>query len=266
MTGIYVVGMPRSGTTLVQSLISTSNEVTSFPETHFFNKTRRLFKPSPSLFDIFLANLKGNSALFDMGIYKFFWATDSRACVGKAHQLMNSYAAKSGYRFYLEKTPSHLYASRSLLELGEECKLVFVVRNLHRSVESYLKLTSAWSKPHDESDVPAAVARWYQDTCLAVLRAREHSALVISYDKLIADETRQHEIDRLGEYLGLILKDDTESIRKAASKIIEHKEYWKENNKLLGIAEIDRPPVPSRLAEQVSNLQSELQVLSSLVQ
>ncbi len=35
---IFVVGAPRSGTTLVQSLIASHSQVTSFTESHFFSR------------------------------------------------------------------------------------------------------------------------------------------------------------------------------------------------------------------------------------
>ena len=36
---IFIVGCPRSGTTLLQSLLLKHNEITSFPESHFFSRT-----------------------------------------------------------------------------------------------------------------------------------------------------------------------------------------------------------------------------------
>lgn len=261
MPGIYVVGMPRSGTTLVQSLIATSQEVISFKETHFFNKTRRLFKENPNILDIMLANAKANNALLRIGVRKTFWATDASSCVTKLHQIMNGYAAQRGYRYYLEKTPSHLYVSRSLFGLGDACKLVFVVRGLFRNVESYLKVANAWSKSYDESDLSAAVARWYQDTCLAVLRAREYNGLLISYDKLVDDNSREKEISRLSNFLDLSLKQDQQSISTAAVAIVEGNEYWKHNNKRYGIEKLARPPVSIVLTERVTELQNKLDEL-----
>ena len=35
---IFVVGFPRSGTTLVQSILNETNQVCAFPETHFFSR------------------------------------------------------------------------------------------------------------------------------------------------------------------------------------------------------------------------------------
>ena len=43
---IFVVGVPRSGTTLVQSLLAAHSQVTSFTESHFFS---RYFRALPRL-------------------------------------------------------------------------------------------------------------------------------------------------------------------------------------------------------------------------
>ena len=34
---IFIVGFPRSGTTLLQTMVSTQKNILSFPETQFFN-------------------------------------------------------------------------------------------------------------------------------------------------------------------------------------------------------------------------------------
>ena len=36
---IFIVGCPRSGTTLLQSLLAAHPQIHSFPETHFFPNT-----------------------------------------------------------------------------------------------------------------------------------------------------------------------------------------------------------------------------------
>lgn len=71
MSGIYIVGMPRSGTTLVQSLISTSDDVISFPETHIFNATNGLFRGNPRILGIIKSNLAANYNLWRLGFRKF---------------------------------------------------------------------------------------------------------------------------------------------------------------------------------------------------
>ena len=35
---IFIVGVPRSGTTLLQSLLAAHSELTSFTESHFFSR------------------------------------------------------------------------------------------------------------------------------------------------------------------------------------------------------------------------------------
>ena len=41
---IFIVGFPRSGTTLLQSLLCTQKGVVSFPETHFFDIIAKTIK------------------------------------------------------------------------------------------------------------------------------------------------------------------------------------------------------------------------------
>lgn len=173
MSGIYIVGMPRSGTTLVQSLISTSDDVISFPETHIFNATNGLFRGNPRILGIIKSNLAANYNLWRLGFRKFFWANNGLKAVVCLDKLLRRYAGQRGFRHYLEKTPSHLYASRTIESSGIDYKIIFVVREVGRNVDSYLKVAPSWSKGLDQSDAPAAIARWYQDTVLCILRLKK---------------------------------------------------------------------------------------------
>jgi|SRR5579859_288688 len=47
---IFVVGYPRSGTTLVQSLIATQRGIVSFPEGHFFSEIIEVVQLTPNGF------------------------------------------------------------------------------------------------------------------------------------------------------------------------------------------------------------------------
>ncbi|MEP4891146.1 MAG: sulfotransferase [Aliiglaciecola sp.] len=116
---IFVIGAPRSGTTLIQSILSSNELITSFDEETGFFMYRDLFsKKYEDIDDEVMKNIISNSkdmvSLFDL------LSNQKR----KQH-------TKSQY--FLEKTPQHVLYLPKLVELFPNSKFINVYRDVRDS-------------------------------------------------------------------------------------------------------------------------------------
>jgi hypothetical protein len=148
---IFVVGCPRSGTTLVQAILNAHPDVAIAPETHFAK--RYLAGPSMEP-DRIVADLVASVEFRDTGLDPDeFRSTAARTQGGAAAillALLQAYGARRGATVVGEKTPNHLLHMR-LLEQGlPGARFVHVVRD-PRAVALSMR-AAPWSKGSVERD------------------------------------------------------------------------------------------------------------------
>jgi hypothetical protein len=155
---IFIVGFPRSGTTLLQSMLCTQKKIYSFPETHFFSRILPMFM-----------NKKGECILSKKNILKKLKGIDKKKdrmeVPDKIFEILKSYEIEyvfkvkeffdlyvsaflmnqvvdlenlSKYRF-VEKTPAHLYHIDFILSLYPSAKFIYIIRYPHNVIYSNIK-------------------------------------------------------------------------------------------------------------------------------
>ena len=146
---IFIVGAPRSGTTLAQSLLAAHSEITSYTESHFFRKhfsrvsplplpilTR---DPRPRLSEFLKENGEAPPPAAEWFSEKKRWALEIRPLLPfqtlpVARQLirvLDELALRRGATNWIEKTPWHL-RSIPLLEKtspGGRTYFIHVIRS-----------------------------------------------------------------------------------------------------------------------------------------
>ena len=145
---IFVVGCPRSGTTLLQSLLAGHSDVFSFPESHFFNhlvpyatwrKYLGLARPG--------IEKHLNKFCKKAGIKKDFSLGESvipvriKKCVREFINLLDKRAKNKGVKTWVEKTPIHLHYISTIEYYIPDAKFVHVVRDGRDVVASMHKVT-----------------------------------------------------------------------------------------------------------------------------
>ena len=142
----FLVGCPRSGTTLLQSMLATHSQIASFPESHLLlvsSRTRRgrwLRKAGIVPPDMrhrlqqFLQEV-GHPELMPRRIYRLqpFITT----FVGILDRLA-SFQGKTGW---LEKTPGHLYYIDDFARACPDARFIHLVRNGADVVASLYEVT-----------------------------------------------------------------------------------------------------------------------------
>jgi hypothetical protein len=246
---IFVVGMPRSGTTLVQALIGTNTDVFTLPETHVFSSGKKLFRPKPKLLAIIIANYFVYKSLRQAGCRIVRPTIDGDSLVLVVHAELSRMALEREKTFYLEKTPAHLHHIHSIARNLPTGKFIFVTRKLSSCVESYYKLMGAWG--HDsEGDIASAISRWFNDAALIELRAREVGGLIVNYDDLIDEKMRDNQIKNIETFLGIKIDASKERLTKVSKEVVKSGEFWKSENITYGLGEKPQIQPNSKIEEK----------------
>ena len=135
---VFVVGMPRSGTTLLSSLLDAHPDLVIAPETHYFT---RCWTGTPiegwAEVERMLARLDQQPGVHDMALSDEEWTTIRerlRTLEVPTHgdilrALLDTYAARSDAPAWGEKTPDHLQFVPEMAEQFPEAAFVAIVRD-----------------------------------------------------------------------------------------------------------------------------------------
>lgn len=229
MRRIFVVGCPRSGTTLLQSFLAAHPQVHSFPETHFFHQLR-----SPR-------GLRRAAGLAAAGTAQRLddvagWlgapepARPLPPTVGRYAAafvaMADAAARKRGAAAWVEKTPANLYVLDLIERLVPDALVVHVVRDGADVVASLCAVAGNWGTPYT---VDAAIDQWAE--CIAITnRYRGRGAhSVVGYGGLVHHPEKA--LAALCDSLGLPYTAEMISGRAAAARgLVKDFERWKADN------------------------------------
>ncbi len=214
---IFVVGYPRSGTTLLQALLSTQESIVSFPETHFFRfiyRTRHERKregfiettqlsilqdylremvgcevEARHLSPLLTRSTDGYIALKDVFEQLVFQLLEER---GEAERLSTAR--------WLEKTPLHVFDLNVIASWYPEAQFIHVIRN------PLFAISSRKQKLHQSQRVPwgSLAKEWNAAVANAETFAEAHpvsTLLNVHYEDLV--RSTDGAIRRIGLFLNV---------------------------------------------------------------
>ncbi len=142
---IFIVGSPRSGTTLLQCLLATQDNLYSLPETHYFNIISRFIEMDDNGFiESACLNTVFGQITKEMGLGFPRRALDRITAMAEEKQLKPKklfelvifpclYEQVGDYDLtrirWIEKTPDHLHYLEKLTEFYPNSKVVCILRN-----------------------------------------------------------------------------------------------------------------------------------------
>ena len=218
---VFIVGVPRAGTTLLQSILCNSEQYFPIPETHFFSKVA---------FGIPKKNLNAYQKEKLLRILK----RKSRIDIDPA-QLLTLNSKKAIFEFiigqynsknketFLEKTPRHIFHYSEIMHHYPDARFICMIREPRNTVSSILQM-----RPETNKSV-ARVAYFYCKLANRIFEiSKNKNVIVVRYEDMV-NNTKETIYD-VCEFLQLPYNSHLLEDVAAPSAIIAPNEIWKEGN------------------------------------
>lgn len=151
MTRVFLVGCPRSGTTLLQAMLSAHRDLYSLKETHIFRSgigragvqlTARFKRLG--LLERLAMDAGG---CLSMGLYEKLAITFSaRAFARKFSAILDSAAFKASCGCWLEKTPEHVFYIPLIEQSIEGARFIHIIRDGRPTVASVVEMWDQYTQ------------------------------------------------------------------------------------------------------------------------
>lgn len=185
---IFVVGHPRSGTTLLASMLGRHPDIVSTPESLYLNIVRFLVAPALSRGPEAVLDTIENSPMrflvLDrdtlLAAFKELDVLDERTVF---QTVLECFRAADGKPRLLEKTPWHLRGMDDLFDWFPDARIVWIMRDGRACVASLIKVPWATSNP------TVLARQWVRNIRIGKMLAEERPDQVhmVRYEELIGD-------------------------------------------------------------------------------
>jgi hypothetical protein len=233
---VFLVGCPRSGTTLLQSLVAAHPRFTSFPETHYLPGVvpRRheagagaSHDPPASpraarTFEALLATVDAESVVPPPRS-----GASVREYVEAMVRVLDQATLKRGRDQWLEKTPRHLHFLGHIERWVPDARVLHIVREGPDVVASLFEVTHRHPKEWKGArSIEACVARWKRDVRATLAHVGKPNHLLVRYEDLVRDS--RSALERVCGFLGVAFDDAMLDPGTTAAALVRPVERWKE--------------------------------------
>lgn len=234
---LFLVGCPRSGTTLLQSLLAAHPEIASFPESHFFRKLAPFERRYWLLKQFGVASRRARPQL-----EKFLHEVgEGQLCARfpqrmmSMRQLTRSFievldllTKQQGKRIWLEKTPGHLHHIDLIEALVPNAKFIHIIRNGADVVASLYEVTHEYPQlwGGQPLSIDRCIREWIKDvkTTHRYLNQPNHS--LVFYEDVV--ENPQQVLERLCHFIGIHYNPIMlQAYQTVSKKLVLKHESWK---------------------------------------
>jgi hypothetical protein len=231
---VFIVGYPRSGTTLLQSLLTAHSEVASFPESHFFKvlimgrSPRRCrfglaAKQARSRFNDFLQEIDQEELRAYLPPYALTLGQYAQAFI----KVLDHLTLKQGKSLWLEKTPKHLHYIDWIEQLVPEAQFIHLVRSGPDAIASLYDVTQRYPELWGGArNAQQCTQRWLEDLRMSQHHLAKPNHTLVRYEHLVQD-TRLT-LAQLCQFLGLDFQTSMlQDYGAAAQHLVLNSEPWK---------------------------------------
>ena len=239
MQRVFLIGCPRSGTTLLQSLLAAHPRVTSFPETHLFpslkakNRLVRLLGLTPRRRDPRWDPIvhEARAIAGHVPSYRISASCYAREFIAA----LDSIALRRGADVWVEKTPRHLQHVNAISKLLPNAKFIHIIRDGADVAASMYKVTHEQPREwQGKRSIDECIDRWIcdVDTSRRYVGVPHHHFVL--YELLVNEPERC--LSDTCAFLGIEYSESMlNEQHKVASSLIRPEEVWKENAEIAGI-------------------------------
>jgi len=245
--GFFIVGCPRSGTTLLQSLLAVHPQIASLPETHFFPYTvgrrwRRLLgisspKAKERLYQ-FLSDIDHSEMKSHVPKHAFLVKQYINAFIN----ILDTLTINQGKNFWVEKTPMHLHFIDIIEKYIPNVRFIHIVRNGKDVVASLYEVTHRYPEEWGgRRSIEECIDRWNRDVKITQQYIHKENHTLVRYEqftenpevvlrnlcKFMGVEFSQLMLEQHGMAAEKVILDNQEWVKSAKGKIMK----WYKNRK-----------------------------------
>ena len=240
MRSVFVVGCPRAGTTLLQTLLATQGGLTTFTESHFFEvrlyKRRfmgRVLQVPNGEFGSLVSGFVEDNGFSATSVVPAGWPLErvtyklmGRVYTRRFLRMLDQMAFHRAAAGWVEKTPGHLRNIDFISSNRRSAVFAHVIRERATNVESLFKASAEWGTPLARDQ---CARRWQTDmlTSGRYLGASNHGHVL--YEDLV--ERPKTVMDALCRRLGISFDAAAlEGASQIARLAVRSNEAWKARN------------------------------------
>ena len=234
----FLVGCPRSGTTLLQSLLAAHSQIHSFPESHFFANLLQRRKRWQKLLKLssFQTNARVREFLKELEREDLVNRIPSNATFEWQHtkafiSILDLLTQEEKKSIWLEKTPGHLHYIEYIQRYIPAAKFIHITREGRDVVASMYEVTHKYPEIWGQArDIDTCIQRWFTDLKTSQSYANHPNHYLISYEQLVDDLEEQLMV--LCDFLNIDFESDMlKGYKTVAQKVSLTSEPWKMSNK-----------------------------------
>ncbi|MFQ5458316.1 MAG: sulfotransferase [Myxococcota bacterium] len=202
---IFLIGAPRSGTTLLARMLSTHSAIHGRAEPHLLVPLAHLGyynRVDKAPYDPFIVQQAAEEYVRDLPRGEADYLDALRAYTNTMYERM---LAPTGKRFFLDKTPANALALPFLTKLYPKARYVVITRHPVAVFASYAE--SFFDDDYDVAQQHNPILGRYVPAISKFLRDRPVSLVHVQYEQLVADPEAR--MNRIFEFLDLSFEPGT---------------------------------------------------------
>ncbi|MGK7877104.1 MAG: sulfotransferase [Xenococcaceae cyanobacterium] len=230
---VFLVGCPRSGTTLLQSLLTAHPKIASFPESKFFQYLVPEYEPRRRSLGVASRRLRPMLEQF----FEEIGYPEMKQHLPNMPQFLGQYtrkfikildriAQKQGKSIWVEKTPEHLEYIEYIEKFVPEALIIHIIRNGSDVVASLYEMGQKYSSTWDVLEIDSCIDKWIKfiEISRSYLHKPHHT--MVRYEQLVEDP--QPVLMKVCEFIGVEFNESMlQDYRVVAKQLIRDREKWK---------------------------------------
>lgn len=192
---IFLVGCPRSGTTLLQSILAAHPDIASFRESKFFHYLLPEYEPRRRALGLVSRQLRPRLERYfrdELGRPEMLSRLPRIILRGyytrNFIEIMYLMTQEQGKRIFLEKTPDHIYKINLIEKLVPRARFIHLVRNGVDVVASLSEITHKYPRPWGgEHTIDMCIDKWKRAIAASYESRHKPNHYLVQYEALVAN-------------------------------------------------------------------------------
>lgn len=235
---LFIVGTPRSGTTLLSTLLDRHSKICIPPETQYFtefcNKVSRSQADEWSKTELINAAVTNRRIcdleLSNQEVYAFF-SKYEKSLPNLLRAILEAYTERYGKVIAGEKSPKHIEHVFEILNAFPNAKIICIIRDGRDVVKSLLKV--GWAEPGNPRRLGLFCNEWSDD---AALTSRLQSTfgeeifLTVKYEDILAEPEKN--LEKICRFIGVDFETNQLDFTEKSQVVPDWEKEWKSNSSL----------------------------------